>query len=226
MPIRMNLSVALMKKQLSLSELAKKVDITLPNLSRIKTGRAKALRLSTLEALCEALDSTPGALMDYLPRAPKTKAALTAMDPSRRYDYYISLGDAAQAAFEEKAPARAKALAEELLRLAPENKKDWNYGNALHHGHRILGLVALGAGDVKGAEARLLKSGATPGSPQLNSFGPEFDLAKALYERGRTATVLRYLALCSAFWKSDFGCLEKWRQQIAAGIPPNFRQNG
>lgn len=224
MPIRMRLSSELRKKQMSLSELAKKVDITLPNLSRIKTGRAKAIRFSTLEAMCDALDSTPGALMDYLPRQPKSKAALAAMRPDRRYGYYISLADAAQAAFEEKALARAKALAGELLRLAPENKKDWNYGNALHHGHRILGLVALGTGDVKAAEAHLLKSGETPGSPQLDSFGPEFDLAKALYERGKTATVLRYLALCSKFWKSDYGNLEKWRQMIAADITPDFRK--
>lgn len=50
-----------------LSELAEKVDIALPNLSILKTGKAKAIRFSTLEAICQALDCQPADLLEYVP---------------------------------------------------------------------------------------------------------------------------------------------------------------
>src|SRR5688572_19086141 len=64
----------------------------------------------------------------------------------------------------------ARRGAEEVLRLAPRYPKSWNYGNALHHGHLVLGMVALRANDVPRAKEHLLKAGRTPGSPQLDSF--------------------------------------------------------
>ncbi|MFD2522893.1 helix-turn-helix domain-containing protein [Emticicia soli] len=66
MPIVVNLDVMLAKRKMPLSELAEKVDITLPNLSILKTGKAKAVRFSTLEAICEALDCQPGDLLEYV----------------------------------------------------------------------------------------------------------------------------------------------------------------
>jgi putative transcriptional regulator len=65
MPIIVNLDVMLAKRKMSLSELSKKVDITLANLSILKTGKAKAMRFSTLAAICEALDCQPGDLLEY-----------------------------------------------------------------------------------------------------------------------------------------------------------------
>ncbi len=53
------------KRKISLNELSNKVDITLSNLSVLKTGKAKAVRFSTLEALCKALDCQPGDLLEY-----------------------------------------------------------------------------------------------------------------------------------------------------------------
>lgn len=67
MPIIVNLDVMLAKRKMQLSELAEKVDITLPNLSILKTGKAKAIRFSTLEAICEALNCQPADILEYVP---------------------------------------------------------------------------------------------------------------------------------------------------------------
>ncbi len=65
MPIIVNLDVMMAKRKMSLNELSEKVDITLSNLSILKTGKAKAIRFSTLEALCKALDSQPSDILEY-----------------------------------------------------------------------------------------------------------------------------------------------------------------
>jgi len=66
MPIIVNLDVMMAKRKISLSELASKIDITLANLSILKNNKAKAIRFSTLEALCKALDCQPGELLEYV----------------------------------------------------------------------------------------------------------------------------------------------------------------
>jgi len=65
MPIIVNLDVMMAKRKISLNELSEKVDLTLANLSILKTGKAKAVRFSTLEAICKALDCQPGDLLEY-----------------------------------------------------------------------------------------------------------------------------------------------------------------
>jgi putative transcriptional regulator len=65
MPIIVNLDVMMAKRKMSLNELSEKVDLTLANLSILKTGKAKAIRFSTLEAICKALDCQPGELLEY-----------------------------------------------------------------------------------------------------------------------------------------------------------------
>ncbi|WP_025146440.1 helix-turn-helix domain-containing protein [Pedobacter jeongneungensis] len=65
MPIIINLDVMMAKRKMSLNELAQKVDLTLANLSIFKTGKAKAVRFSTLESICEALDCQPGDLLEF-----------------------------------------------------------------------------------------------------------------------------------------------------------------
>jgi putative transcriptional regulator len=67
MPIVVNLDVMMARRKMSLNELASRVDITLANLSILKNGHAKAVRFSTLEALCQALDCQPGDLLAYEP---------------------------------------------------------------------------------------------------------------------------------------------------------------
>ncbi len=63
--ITVNLDVMLAKRKMSLTELSEKVDITLANLSILKTGKAKAVRFSTLDALCRALQCQPGELLEF-----------------------------------------------------------------------------------------------------------------------------------------------------------------
>jgi putative transcriptional regulator len=65
MPITVNLDVMMAKRKVSLNELSEKVDLTLANLSILKTGKAKAIRFSTLESICKALDCQPGDLLEY-----------------------------------------------------------------------------------------------------------------------------------------------------------------
>lgn len=65
MAIIVNLDVMMAKRKMSLNELSEKVDITLANLSILKTGKAKAVRFSTLEAICKALDCQPGDLLEF-----------------------------------------------------------------------------------------------------------------------------------------------------------------
>jgi putative transcriptional regulator len=65
MAIIVNLDVMMARRKISLSELAAKMDITLSNLSILKTGKAKAIRFSTLEKLCEVLDCQPADLLEF-----------------------------------------------------------------------------------------------------------------------------------------------------------------
>ncbi|HMF73335.1 MAG TPA: helix-turn-helix transcriptional regulator [Flavitalea sp.] len=66
MPIVVNLDVMMAKRKISLNELSERVDLTLSNLSILKTGKAKAIRFSTLEAVCKALDCQPGDILEYV----------------------------------------------------------------------------------------------------------------------------------------------------------------
>jgi putative transcriptional regulator len=71
MPIIVNLDVMLAKRKMPLSELSDKVDITLSNLSILKTGKAKAIRFSTLEAICDVLNCQPGDILEFVPEMGK-----------------------------------------------------------------------------------------------------------------------------------------------------------
>ncbi|MBK6264349.1 helix-turn-helix transcriptional regulator [Marivirga sp. S37H4] len=66
MPIVVNLDVMMAKRKVSLNELSERVELTLSNLSILKTGKAKAIRFSTLEAICNALDCQPGDILEYV----------------------------------------------------------------------------------------------------------------------------------------------------------------
>lgn len=73
MAIIVNLDVMMAKRKKSLTELAGEVDITLANLSILKNNKAKAVRFSTLESICKALDCQPGELLEYVPDEAATK---------------------------------------------------------------------------------------------------------------------------------------------------------
>jgi putative transcriptional regulator len=65
MPIIVNLDVMMAKRKMSLTELSERVGITLSNLSILKTGKAKAVRLETLDAICKALECQPGDILEF-----------------------------------------------------------------------------------------------------------------------------------------------------------------
>ena len=67
MPITVNIDVMLARRKMSSGELAEKVGISATNLSILKTGKAKAVRFSTLEAICRALNCQPGDILEYVP---------------------------------------------------------------------------------------------------------------------------------------------------------------
>ena len=69
MPIITNIDVMLARRKMSSGELAERVGITPANLSILKCGKAKAIRLSTMEAICQALDCQPGDLLEYRPES-------------------------------------------------------------------------------------------------------------------------------------------------------------
>ena len=67
MGIIVNLDVMMAKRKMSLGELSQRVDVTMANLSILKNNKAKAVRFSTLEAICKALDCQPGDILEYVP---------------------------------------------------------------------------------------------------------------------------------------------------------------
>lgn len=119
----------------------------------------------------------------------------------------------------------ARRIAHELLHVASLQPPDWNTGNALHHGHLLLGRVALAEGHVPEAVGELLAAGRTAGSPQLNSFGPNCRLALELLKLGQSSAVLAYLEACGAFWKTDFGRRAAWIAAIRENRVPDFGPN-
>ena len=74
MPIIVNLDVVLAQRKMRLNDLAEAVDITPQNLSILKTGKAKAIRFSTLEAICETLNCQPADILEYRPAKPSKKS--------------------------------------------------------------------------------------------------------------------------------------------------------
>ncbi len=70
MPIKLNLDRVMLERRITLSELADRIGITLANLSILKTNKARAIRFSTLEALCRALQCQPGDLIEFVPSGP------------------------------------------------------------------------------------------------------------------------------------------------------------
>ncbi len=66
MAIIINIDVMMAKRKMSLNELSEKVDLTLSNLSILKTGKAKGVRFNTLEAICKALNCQPGDILEYV----------------------------------------------------------------------------------------------------------------------------------------------------------------
>jgi hypothetical protein len=114
-------------------------------------------------------------------------------EPRQRFYLATKLAPTALAAGETE---KAKTYARSLLQQAAAHQDNWNYGNAIEVGNLVLGLIALSAGNLTEAKGYLLEAGKSPGSPQLNSFGPNMLLAKELLDRGEREVVIQYFDLC------------------------------
>jgi thiol-disulfide isomerase/thioredoxin/tetratricopeptide (TPR) repeat protein len=143
--------------------------------------------------------------------------------PSPEREHWYSLTELAVAQFAAGAVDKASATARDVLAIAARYPSDWNYGNAIHKGNIVLGRVALKGGNEAEAGKLLIAAGKTPGSPTLNSFGPDWTLAQELVAKGETAPVREYIELCRKFWKSERGRLDEWVKVMDDGGAPDFR---
>ena len=137
----------------------------------------------------------------------------------------IGLPAVGERAFRRGKVEAAKARALELLEIAEQAPTDWNYGNSIHKAHLLLGRIALARGDTALAETELLASARVPGSPQLNSFGPNMQLALELLNAGCEDTVLEYFRLCEKFWEMGGTKLQRWSSDVRGGRLPEFGGN-
>jgi tetratricopeptide (TPR) repeat protein len=138
---------------------------------------------------------------------------------------FSRLPSLARAAFEAGDLPRAKRYASRAISDA-EVITNWAQGNCIHYGHEILGRIAFAGGELELAAKHLLDAGRTPGSPQLNSFGPSFELANELLEAGDVDSVLHYLELVRRFWQFGGKAIERWEAQLRAGERPRLDRAG
>ena len=143
--------------------------------------------------------------------------------------------DLSKTAFDAGEYDKARTYAEALLlngqKIAEAGKDDprtpefiFNENdNDIHEANLVLGRLALHDGDVAGAEACLLAMGRVSGSSQLDSFGPNMQLAADLLQLGKRDTVLAYFDECAKFWKDQR--LGKWRSEVELGKMPDFQGN-
>jgi len=174
--------------------------------------------------------------IEYLTAARETVSrALQAKPGNRELTGNLGTLDAGLALAYVESGTRAKearAIAETLL--ASNTVTNWNYGNVIYEMHSLLGRIALGEGDMAAARRHLAESGQTPGSPQLDSFGPDFVLAGELLRKGERDAVLAHLDKVAVFWANPDRSpgsapehqkkLDTWKQTIRAGGIPDDPQ--
>lgn len=141
---------------------------------------------------------------------------------TKRLFRFYQLNDLIEQNYKSMVYTAIPTLVEEQLALAETYKNNWNYGNAIHDGNRILGLISYHRGDFDVAAAYLVESGKSSGSPQLGSFGPELDLADLLLKKGKINEVKNYLQGVQLFWKRDNGMVATWVTSIDNGEQPTL----
>jgi hypothetical protein len=141
-----------------------------------------------------------------------------------RLTRFYQLGDEVQAAYEHANDLELVQRASEWLDLAAVYRCNWNYGNAIHDANRYLGLASLRAGKVDEAASFLVLASKSTGSPQLDTFGPELDLADALLKRGKALAVTGYLRGIHQFWEMDHGRVGRWIAAINNGETPKLER--
>lgn len=208
---------------MSLSACAQPSAVTEPRTPVNPTVNREPIHLSyEAESEREPLTPEQDLALKRIISARASEALAKFQDATTDVDRFYALPDAALAAIHLERYPLAADLAAKSLEASSSFRSDWNYGNAVHAGHTVLGLVALHEGNIQRAVHELHEAGATPGSPQLDSFGPSMSLAKALLRAGESEAVLAYLGQCRAFWKMGEPWLTIWENKIRAGGVPNF----
>jgi len=164
------------------------------------------------------------ALEQRFPRTPEQELADLEQDlgSGAEAEGSFVLPRLAKAALKANALDKASDYATRLLRVPAA---DGNYGQAVHDGHMVLGMIALRKGDVLQAKRDLAESANIKGSPTLDSFGPNMLLAKALLERGEHEAVLEYFESCRSFWTMGAKQLDAWTATVRSGGVPLFGAN-
>jgi hypothetical protein len=134
----------------------------------------------------------------------------------------LLLPELCKTAFEAGDYDKAESYARQALEAVDDLRRDNIHGEALHHGHVILGRLALMNGQVTSAKEHLLEAAKTPGSPALDSFGPNMSLAKGLLEIDESEAVLAYFEMCGEFWKHGETRLAAWTEVVQEGGIPDF----
>lgn len=114
----------------------------------------------------------------------------------------------------------AEGVATTLLKQETGHHDAWFHSNLVHHACSVLGMVAVDEHRLQDASEFLLHSGNVAGSPQLNSFGPSFELARKLLTMGKRDVVAGYLALVGRFW--DSAIIASWIDSLRAGETPSL----
>jgi tetratricopeptide (TPR) repeat protein len=187
--------------------------------ARINKGIFLVSFLISLITILFSIDSSYSNDKMYEQAITKLKQAKT------EREYFYALNHAAKESMNVGRRDDARKYALELQNLLPKYKNDWNYGNAVQDVHIVLGRLALAESSVEEAKKHLIEAGKSPGSPQMDSFGPNMTLAKELLERGEKNVVLKYFDLCSKFWEDDFGKLKQWKKEVERGVMPDFGAN-
>ncbi len=126
------------------------------------------------------------------------RTVIDGVDYSRK-DRPVTSSAEAEVALETGRTAAVTAYAKKML-IENTDRRSWQYGNIVYEANELLGRAALREGHLADARRYLLEAGRTPGSPQLDSFGPANELAKELLQKGERRVVLEYLDLISRFW--------------------------
>jgi hypothetical protein len=183
----------------------------------------RMLRYHTPISLCLLLGCGGGVASSPQQRLDRATKKLAGAETQEQRFY--ALNEAAKESFVVGKTEDARKYAQELMALLPKFQGNWNYGNAVQDANLVLGRIAVQEGHVDEAKRYLIAAGNSPGSPQMNSFGPNMSLAKDLLEKGEREIVLEYFELCRKFWKMDNGQLNDWSQEVKAGKIPNFGAN-
>jgi len=161
-------------------------------------------------------------------KAPDPKAKALA-DLERTYELtqgktekQLLLAELCKAAFAAGDYDKAESYANQALEAVDDLKQNNVHGDALHHGHSTLGRIAIMNGQLTRAKEHLIEAGKTPGSPALESFGPNMSLAKDMLEAGESRIVLEYFQLCGEFWKYGEQRLATWSEVVKEGGIPDF----